>query len=332
MSLSRKFVSRAFGRNPVVDLDTNSDGLNVALFLLVKPISNALLSRRQFGNGLLAWSLVALSIGRSTEVAAHEACSSIFPKSKTPESIVDLFALRDQEIANLSRSTIRWMNGETRKALENEVPPESQTQARMIDEGRLRKLLDITRDHVVVSSEFTHKYSPENIDIGYCFGRAMYVHLMLRKLGIQEKSIRKIWAVGPMRSLSGSVIWGFHVATAVYTPNGWMTVDPLTLKPEPLRHWFSRFEGQSTDGRVRFYATEAAKFGPTLGKYSRAQLGLDLKREEDWYRHFFPDMLETVRGADLEALGLMKVPPGQQPVPEGANETVWETWRRLFGI
>jgi hypothetical protein len=288
-------------------------------------------------------SLVAVVLTLAPSTRASSICSDAFSEAsalalqtqltpKREETILDLFSIRENEIANLSSSTIRWMNKEALSKFQNESPPPSATQARLVDFSSIFRLNEITREHVVVASEHSKKYSPEEVDIGYCFGRAMYVHLMLRKMGLQEKSIRKVWALGPIRSPHGDLIWSFHVATAVYTPDGWMTIDPLSFKPEPVRHWLSRFDGQSVDGRMRFYVTEASKFGPALGKYNRAQLGLDLKRDEDWYRHFFPDMLTTIREAKLETLGLHKLAPDASTPTDIKNESVWQAWKRLFGL
>jgi len=80
-----------------------------------------------------------------------------------------------------------------------------------------------------VTDENTKKYDPTG-EIGYCYGRAMAVHLRARRMGLRPESISKLFIVGDLRQ-GENPEWRFHVTTLVRgTEGGWYAVDPILLR------------------------------------------------------------------------------------------------------
>lgn len=131
------------------------------------------------------------------------------------------------------------------------------------------------------------KYDPKGI-VGFCFGRALYAHLELLRHGVAKDSIKKVFVVGPMRT--GSIDWQFHVTTIVKASDhaGWYAVDNFIGRPVPLEEWFKKFQGYSTDGKLRMFVTEANKIGPSAWEYNTKPGGL----MDPFYNDYFKDMFE----------------------------------------
>jgi hypothetical protein len=245
-------------------------------------------------------------------------CEAVFISSPFQILPDDLQNHYRNEIKNLRGREIEQLNAKTLDTLQNYVPPFYGDRARSVSLDQLYKVLKITDASSVVGWEARAKYNREDVEIGYCFGRAAYIHLLLLKMGLQKESIKKIWLVGPTQTNDKDVIWQYHVATMAYTTElGWVTIDTGQIKPQPVRHWMDYYMSRSIDGRSRFYVTEPDKFGFQLGTYDRTQMGLNSTSEEDWFRGYFPDMLREIRITSLESLGLTKSP--KFPVSEQVN-------------
>lgn len=64
-------------------------------------------------------------------------------------------------------------------------------------------------------------------EVGFCYGRAMAVHLLARKMGLSDESIQKIFIAGDLDNGLG-IRWRFHMATMILgDDNNWYVVDPL---------------------------------------------------------------------------------------------------------
>lgn len=64
-------------------------------------------------------------------------------------------------------------------------------------------------------------------EIGFCYGRAMAVHLLARKMGLDDQGIQKIFIAGDLNNGQG-VRWRFHMATMVRgDDNNWYIIDPI---------------------------------------------------------------------------------------------------------
>jgi hypothetical protein len=246
----------------------------------------------------------------------------------------DLLDYRNNEIRNLSRTEIKAKNRELLKRMESYVPLASVNRAQSISSSEAVSVLKYMQTHEVVGTEAKPNYKREDVEIGYCFGRATFLHLLLLKMGLQKGSILKVWAVGPQKSSSGEFNWDFHVADIVYVRGfGWMTLDSGVWKPQPLDHWISHHTDQSLDGKIRFYVTDASRFTPKFDKYSPVQMGLNIDRENDWYRHYFKDMMASFSTRTLEELGLSPIKPSDSIAqPEIKPPGVTASLRDFFGL
>ncbi|RZA07157.1 MAG: hypothetical protein EOP11_08455 [Proteobacteria bacterium] len=216
------------------------------------------------------------------------------PKPVPPwERAVDakLFDVWDEETAIPDPVAVARANEETLSGLEHApVDPKALpfSEAQAIEAHRVL-------DTNIVTSERS-KYEQPGTSIGYCFGRAMFVHLWALKNHYRKDQIRKIWAVGSMKTWDNN--WGFHVATMIRdgATGEWRIVDSYLRAPSTPRAWIKVFQAQNKEKQnLRFYITAPEKFTPNLGKYSRTQLGLDMTREKDWYKHYFTDMMQTLK-------------------------------------
>ncbi len=140
----------------------------------------------------------------------------------------------------------------------------------------------------VASSSQSNKYDPKG-NIGFCFGRAMFVNLELAYRRFDRDSIKKIFAIGPMET-GGSVRWEWHVATIVQSINEkaeeeWLAIDSVTGLVT-LNDWYeivyNRF---SVDQKLKVYITPAGKFGGSSSFYDHDSL------ESDFYNEYFIDLL-----------------------------------------
>lgn len=93
-----------------------------------------------------------------------------------------------------------------------------------------QQLFRLARHHKVAALEMVAHYDPSG-EIGFCFGRAMAVHLIARGMGLQSQSLRKLFVIGDLRSGSDPE-WRFHVTTVVKGEDGlWYSVDPIMEPP-----------------------------------------------------------------------------------------------------
>ncbi|HTL12532.1 MAG TPA: hypothetical protein VL588_08605 [Bdellovibrionota bacterium] len=108
--------------------------------------------------------------------------------------------------------------------------------------GRLYSLM---RNHPVaaLTDENVGKYDPTG-EIGYCFGRAMAVQLMARRMGLSENFIRKLFLIGDLREGTDPE-WRFHVTTLIRVHRAgdnyeWVAVDPLLQGPMIAPAWLKK--------------------------------------------------------------------------------------------
>ncbi len=246
----------------------------------------------------------------SSQVWAQSQCQNLFADHQLlldRKSLVeqDLIQVYDVEVAGKTAAEVAAMNLKTIESIHDEIPFRStSTRGVWINETVANRLVDLTYENPVVNPGLK-KYDPKR-NIGFCFGRATFIHLMLLKMGLQKNSIRKIWAIGPMNT--GEITWRYHVATMAYTKkNGWLVLDTNHGAAVSAQEWIATYSKMSTDGKLRFYTSDASKLSFMIGKYSRLQLGMDINQERDYYRGYFKDMMEWVRKRKLSQDGIVSV-------------------------
>lgn len=155
-------------------------------------------------------------------------------------------------------------------------------------QDQIETLFRLVNEHPVASMEVKSKYDPTTI-IGFCFGRAMSVHLEALRAGLAKENIRKVWVVGPMRH--DNIIWKHHVATMVRgTDKNWYVIDPEYTKPLLVRDWYEDLNSMSVDGRLQFFASSPSRWGPMNNRpYEKMELG------HPYYNNYFNDLLKESR-------------------------------------
>ncbi len=240
-------------------------------------------------NNIVVQSLIGFGVLFGTLVAQAQVRPLI-------QTNANLYQVHQWETQSMEADGIKQLNERDLKAM-NELAklPIDNPNNRLtgINGRQVQSLIDDLNFHPVVGYMSHHKYDPSG-GIGFCFGRALYIHLLLLHLGVDNDAIKKIWAVGPMDG--GSITWGFHVATFVKASEedaeGWWVVDNFTGRTMSLSQWIAHMYATSIDGNLRFYFSDAQKFGVSMGKYDPFQLGVYLPEERDVYRNYFRDIMD----------------------------------------
>jgi len=258
---------------------------------------------------ILVFSLAA-SYSWAVQSGGGNVCRNVFAKGKSVH-ITDLLAQRDLEAARLTEAQILSRNTRTFANLAAYNPTKKNPRAERATEltyADTVALLKAVGNHKTIGLVAQKKYSQPGQEIGYCFGRATYLHLTALKMGLHKDAIRKLWSVGPMKTPDDKIIWQFHVATAVFTSDrGWTVVDTDFAFPVSLDLWRKSQEEMSVDKKLRTFITDPSKMSVDLDRYSRLQMGLDMNRNDDWYRGYFKDMMKSVSTETLAEIGLRKL-------------------------
>lgn len=126
---------------------------------------------------------------------------------------------------------------------------------------------DLTQN-AVAKEQNAANYDP-NGDLGFCFGRAMWVHHLLRKRQIAQGDIAKLFVVGKLSYRD--LMWDFHVTTLVRAQDKtWWAIDSLYDKPLPAVEWMQRAQklGANQKRPELFFAfTDPRKFQAGHGAY-----------------------------------------------------------------
>ncbi len=193
-------------------------------------------------------------------------------------------------------------------SLENDLPKNMET----LSSEKIKSLYSEAVNHPIakISEENLKKYDPNGI-IGFCFGRAMAVHLLARKMGLAPTSIKKFFVIGDLRSGRESE-WRFHVTTLVLNENReWIAVDPIMRGPMPLRDWVKYvqrvWDSWQGSPKAKFYVVTTDAVLPDLAvfKAPEQETGeyiIEIKFDPSiqvGFKHS-PEISETAYNVDLE--------------------------------
>lgn len=267
----------------------------------------------------------------SSAVLAKGQCGALFSDRSEERMVLREANLREvmqRETARKTKEEVMVMNEKTLADIEAEIPAVNSGKQKTVIS---MKAADLLRNEIYnnpVVKPMNKKYEQESTSIGYCFGRATFVHLMLLKMGLQKESIQKIWAVGSMKA--GGINWQFHVATMAFVENvGWTVIDSNHMYPMPIRDWMAHYYRQSEDGMVRFYASDANKFAFEVGKYSRLQMGLDMTPDRDWYKNYFKDMMLWMKDKKVTEDGIKTVSTKITEEEKSLNKSFSDMWTSI---
>lgn len=199
----------------------------------------------------------------------------------------DLYKQYESDTKKLGRSAeeIQEQNAEVFKKLHAYKPLVTPGRRDSVTFGQAKAVIDYTLTHPVVGMKELKKYDPEGC-FGFCFGRAMFIHMELLARGVNKDSIRKAYVVGEMEY--GGITWQFHVATTVKGADGsWYVIDPEFDKVETVEEWFAGNLELSPDKKLRLYMTDANKFGASAPAYSPNGIA--------GYNGYFSDAMKSFR-------------------------------------
>lgn len=187
---------------------------------------------------------------------------------------VEIRELRARVGSNAHSSQARKAMSAEVKALNDRIPGQLPTgPGADITLKEISKIRNSILDHPVVGSPGLSKYDP-SFEVGFCFGRATYVHLELLDRGVPAHQIAKIFAIGNLRHRGRP--WRFHVATMVQVRGGkWWVIDDLQREPLTVSDWMAAVNAMDlhpTTPTLRYYVTDPAKFQPASGAYDRKVL------------------------------------------------------------
>ena len=276
-----------------------------------------------------------LLLALSARASAPEANGRIFLFPKVPAVLigeknigVDLLKDQQQEVAAAESRASKGLSVIQKKAFVSAVLKKKNAEMVLeldsyqsaknegflpaIDRAQAQAILEAIRKNPIVSDAGARKYDVRGSAIGYCFGRAAFVHVELLRRGVDPKSIGKIFAIGPLTYQDS--IWDFHVATVVRSTNGgWWAIDGMTddvLKVEPWMKQVLRWSLDDENPTLRFYFADASKFQPTPGTYS------DKKLYDPLYRGYFKDLAQWFLNHPLKAEERFNKSPNLAPAVE----------------
>lgn len=165
-----------------------------------------------------------------------------------------------------------------------------------LSQAQLNELYLKASKNPVADYSNVKRYDPKG-NIGFCFGRAMNMHLEALRAGLAQENIKKIWAVGTMKY--DNIFWQHHVATMVRGDDSlWYVLDPEYNKVLPLRDWYKEVKAMDTNDKLMFYASDAGRWGVADDSgYLPDTLN------DPFYNNYFVDLLSLSRS---EAANLAK--------------------------
>ena len=213
----------------------------------------------------------------------------------------DLYLRRTFEIEQ--KQDFQQLNQDLLKSIQSYEPTTSIGRINGINAQQGQMLISKVMNHDMLSDS-KRNYDPEG-QLGFCFGRALKLHLELLRYGVNKDSIKKIFVIGPM-NLPGKV-WQFHVATIVkdLNSNDWWALDTNLRKPVMVADWMKYYEKYRSDRTerlfrkpkidptksLRFYITQPEKIGASGWEYNIKSGGLF----DDYYNEYFKDMFKLFK-------------------------------------
>ena len=128
-------------------------------------------------------------------------------------------------------------------------------------------------EHPTASLKQLNKYDPAGC-FGFCFGRAVAVHLAAINRNIPNENIRKMWAVGNLKAFqtewlkiwevvvpTDMHVWDFHVTTIIRSKDGgWWAIDPVLIAPVKAEVWFEIMHNMNPDRDTQLIVSRPSRF------------------------------------------------------------------------
>ena len=153
----------------------------------------------------------------------------------------------------MSKENAEENNRRTIEALETFIPSKDFRRRPYVKKSEANKIFRKGFFNPVASFFRVLEYDPRG-SIGFCFGRAMTMHIEALRFGLHESSVRKIFVVGDLDN------WQFHVATIVKGENKkWYVLDPFFLRAVTIDTWVKRWKKKDQKGNMQIYITNAER-------------------------------------------------------------------------
>jgi hypothetical protein len=231
-------------------------------------------------NFLGSFLVLILSLGFSQELPQW--------KQEARESLYDWDWNRQIE-SNFDAKVMHQKNRQAIQEIEAQEVDQNSSRVTGLKVREIEKLYNFAIHHPIAGLSSLSKYDPTG-EIGFCFGRALFVHLELLRRGVSKDSIKKVFAVGDLvEQMNGKEItWQFHVATAVRDTQGeWWVIDP-SYKLMKIRNWYKFMRQMATDRKLSVFVTQTPKIGPTAWEYNIQDGGL----LDPFYNNYFKDLFQ----------------------------------------
>ena len=145
---------------------------------------------------------------------------------------------------------------------------------------------DVNKNHYCYDKEGT---------IGFCFGRATIAHMEAIVRNVHPEAIKKIWIAGDMG------VWGHHVATMVYTNDGWVVLDTNLGKIIGVNEWIAYYMPmKKKDAKeIMVFVSQAGRFGPYDNRpYNAVDLfnttSNEFNKAKDYFNGYFHDYFQSL--------------------------------------
>ncbi len=284
------------------------------------------ISRREikclpYAIGLIAWASLFFTLRAPAEEPVSKTCELQYAATLGPTeeefTRLKLYDGNFLRLAKINPEEAAARNNSVFTKLRNEgFPAFTRSRKKMfLSFSEMQELLAATIKNKQVKESLCGSYNGSPAGIGFCWGRAMAVHLkaiLPRGSNLHNKSVRKLWAVGHFHTPGNPASWDFHVTTIVRGENGaWYAIDPFFDKPLLAEEWYARLKSTlDPDGTMRIFTSPASRFIPQKwNKYNKQDMA------NIFYYNFFTDLMDTIFKENTGENGPMAALAKQQNSP-----------------
>lgn len=259
---------------------------------------------------LLILAFISIQFGFSAEAEMtaipfeNEASSTFKPDHISTDFLSvqkkELKAAERQAIQNPKNSVFKIFDKKNKKLVADLTAIAKKNTSQGISKMQAEMILSLIRQHPVVGPAAAEKYDSWDQQVGFCFGRAAFVHWELLRRSIPSTSIGKIFLVGNLAlNLQTGSFWDYHMATIVRDQEqGWWVIDPLIDRVLPVSEWMQQMHAWALSPKypeIRFYFSDPVKMLPIPGKYTTEQLFFT------GYKGYFQDLFAWFKNNPLKA-------------------------------
>lgn len=141
---------------------------------------------------------------------------------KVKSNLAEGLPLRERDIA-ISKA-LQTKNADLLKLLDTNVNADPNLVLGSLSQEQAQRVLLSLVNHPIVGNDALEKKYDVAREVGFCFGRATFVHMELLRRGVDPSSIAKIFAIGRLNHEAEA--WDYHVTTIVRGNGGkWLVID-----------------------------------------------------------------------------------------------------------